>query len=62
MLFGGVLVPVALFSLMVALVGRCDSDGSCVPVFNYSLMFPGLLIGSIIATLFVVRWAVKDDY
>jgi hypothetical protein len=62
LLFAAFVIPLASFSFMVWAIGRCDSDGFCTPLWNYLLMFPGLLIAAIVCGVFVVRWAAKDDY
>jgi hypothetical protein len=52
-------IPVMLYSMIYALLGRCDSDGFCLPVLYYLALFPGLLIAVLVGGIFLARWATK---
>jgi hypothetical protein len=54
-------IPVVLFSMIYALLGRCDSDGFCLPVWYYLALFPGLIIFVLVGGTFVARWAMKGS-
>ena len=58
-LLGG---PIVMFAIMTYMIGRCDSDGACLPLATYYAIFPGLILFVLIASLFVTRWAMKDDF
>ena len=53
-------MPIVLFSLGTAAIGRCDSDG-CLSPASYFLIFPGLIVALVVGGILLARWAVKDD-
>ena len=48
---------VIAYSLINALIGRCDSDG-CMPWLNYLVFqFPGPIVAILVGGVAVYRWA-----
>jgi hypothetical protein len=52
-------IPLGYSSLMIGLLGRCDS-ANCLPLSIYYLIFPGLIVLLIGIGALAARWAIKD--
>jgi hypothetical protein len=53
--------PFFLFSLATGAFGRCDSDGGCLSLPVFLLLFPGMAILVVAGGVFLALWAMKGD-